>query len=386
MADGRCQDYDECVEHDRLNATVLRLIYEGALAERPWLALLKELRSHLQCSHANVAFHRRNAPGDLFDSIVDADCDSAATLRNYTTNYAPLDPIPYHRLVPGRVYLKHELWDAPNAFDREFLHPQGIDELAILLIDEPGGMRAWLTLARRSPHTPFSADDCEFIRALTPHFSLALRIFSALKSAETERDIYREAVGSFAIGTLLVDQNGCVARTDAVAARILNSNAAISIRNSRLHASDPSIDSELREAVVSAVKHGPVTSPPYSRVMRLSSWGSLSMLIRSIAAGASSTGEKTVAAVIHLSDARTAGAAGTASAQKLMELFELNTMEAGLALQIARGRTLTEAALALKLSEQTARTYSKQIFAKTGTHRQAELVRLILTSVAHLST
>jgi DNA-binding CsgD family transcriptional regulator len=69
-----------------------------------------------------------------------------------------------------------------------------------------------------------------------------------------------------------------------------------------------------------------------------------------------------------------------------MELFELNTMEAGLALQIARGRTLTEAALALKLSEQTARTYSKQIFAKTGTHRQAELVRLILTSVVHLSS
>jgi DNA-binding CsgD family transcriptional regulator len=46
---------------------------------------------------------------------------------------------------------------------------------------------------------------------------------------------------------------------------------------------------------------------------------------------------------------------------------------------------LAQAARVLHLSEQTARTYSKLIFAKTGTNRQADLVRLILTSVAHLA-
>jgi DNA-binding CsgD family transcriptional regulator len=68
-----------------------------------------------------------------------------------------------------------------------------------------------------------------------------------------------------------------------------------------------------------------------------------------------------------------------------MDLFALSATEAALALHLAGGRTLTEAALALNLSEQTARTYSKHIFAKTGTHRQAELVRLILTSAAQLA-
>ena len=40
---------------------------------------------------------------------------------------------------------------------------------------------------------------------------------------------------------------------------------------------------------------------------------------------------------------------------------------------------------AFGLTEHTDRTYSKQIFAKTGARRQADLVRLILTSVATLA-
>jgi DNA-binding CsgD family transcriptional regulator len=60
-------------------------------------------------------------------------------------------------------------------------------------------------------------------------------------------------------------------------------------------------------------------------------------------------------------------------------------METALALQLVQGRTLAQAARALHISEHTARTYSKHIFAKTGTNRQADLVRVILTSVAHLA-
>ena len=89
-----------------------------------------------------------------------------------------------------------------------------------------------------------------------------------------------------------------------------------------------------------------------------------------------------LAAVVYLSDTQ---AASPASAQQLIDLFDLNATEAALALQLVQGRTLAQAAREMHLTEQTARTYSKRIFAKTGTHRQADLVRLILTSVAHLA-
>jgi DNA-binding CsgD family transcriptional regulator len=66
-------------------------------------------------------------------------------------------------------------------------------------------------------------------------------------------------------------------------------------------------------------------------------------------------------------------------------LFELTPAEANLALLLARGLTLAEVSEAQNISPHTARAQLKSIFAKTGVSRQAELVRLILKSVASLA-
>jgi DNA-binding CsgD family transcriptional regulator len=66
-------------------------------------------------------------------------------------------------------------------------------------------------------------------------------------------------------------------------------------------------------------------------------------------------------------------------------LFGLTPTEALLATLLANGLTLTEAAEKLDVTENTVRSYAKKIFAKVGVNRQTELVRLILTSVAHLA-
>ncbi|MFP5306179.1 MAG: LuxR C-terminal-related transcriptional regulator, partial [Gammaproteobacteria bacterium] len=52
---------------------------------------------------------------------------------------------------------------------------------------------------------------------------------------------------------------------------------------------------------------------------------------------------------------------------------------------LARGLTIQEAAAEMRISEHTARNYSKRVFAKTGTRRQVELVRVMLHSVALLA-
>ena len=64
----------------------------------------------------------------------------------------------------------------------------------------------------------------------------------------------------------------------------------------------------------------------------------------------------------------------------LVDLFGLLPSEAKLAAALARGQSLAEAANQLGLTVETARNYSKKIFAKTGTRGQADLVRLILVN------
>jgi DNA-binding CsgD family transcriptional regulator len=66
--------------------------------------------------------------------------------------------------------------------------------------------------------------------------------------------------------------------------------------------------------------------------------------------------------------------------EHLREQFNLTETEASLALHIVAGRGLQAAADRMNIGVSTARTHLAHVFAKTKTHRQAELVRLILQS------
>jgi DNA-binding CsgD family transcriptional regulator len=59
-------------------------------------------------------------------------------------------------------------------------------------------------------------------------------------------------------------------------------------------------------------------------------------------------------------------------------MFRLTPSEAKLACFIARGAPPAIAARELKISRETARNQLKSVFAKTCTHRQSELVALLL--------
>jgi len=61
----------------------------------------------------------------------------------------------------------------------------------------------------------------------------------------------------------------------------------------------------------------------------------------------------------------------------LQELFGLTAAEAAFAAEISRGDGLQAVAGRLAIADTTARTHLARVFEKTGTHRQAELVRLL---------
>ncbi|WP_246359578.1 helix-turn-helix transcriptional regulator [Sphingomonas yantingensis] len=65
--------------------------------------------------------------------------------------------------------------------------------------------------------------------------------------------------------------------------------------------------------------------------------------------------------------------------------YGLTGAESRMAIALAEGASIVEAAARLNLTEQTARHYSKRLYAATGARGQAELVRLVWTSVAALA-
>ena len=63
--------------------------------------------------------------------------------------------------------------------------------------------------------------------------------------------------------------------------------------------------------------------------------------------------------------------------EALRAAFGLTAAEARLAAQLVGSGSLNAAADALGIAKETARNQLKAVFAKTGTHRQAELVALL---------
>jgi DNA-binding CsgD family transcriptional regulator len=72
------------------------------------------------------------------------------------------------------------------------------------------------------------------------------------------------------------------------------------------------------------------------------------------------------------------------SQELVRRLFGLTRKEAALALLLAEGYTLDEAADKMDVRRNTARTHLRSIFCKTGVTRQTMLVRLLLNSVVTL--
>jgi DNA-binding CsgD family transcriptional regulator len=65
------------------------------------------------------------------------------------------------------------------------------------------------------------------------------------------------------------------------------------------------------------------------------------------------------------------------SADVLTGLFDLTPAETRFAMALAAGRSPRAAARDIGVTESTGRTYLSRIFAKTGTHRQTELINLL---------
>jgi DNA-binding CsgD family transcriptional regulator len=90
-----------------------------------------------------------------------------------------------------------------------------------------------------------------------------------------------------------------------------------------------------------------------------------------------------VAAVVgHVLDTRnghaTSGRAAVPSVAALEARYSLTRAEARVARRLAMGRSLKHIAKELEISPETARTHAKRAMQKTQTHRQAELVSVVL--------
>ncbi|MCY1427647.1 hypothetical protein D9M71_435040 [compost metagenome] len=359
-------------------------LYQGPLESTPWQSFLIEL-SH--CLDGKYVTFILRPPSDQLDGLmVNANESSAEVVASYNQYYFNLDPfvdLPNGKVVTLEEFVSQEDW-LNSEFYKNFLEPVGVFHILGADITTSDGALCRIRVCRGVESPGFVDEDKAFLAHFIPHLERSVALHTQINRIETERNLYAGAVDQFAVGTIILDENGKILQTNQVADRLLKEKDGLKISADNLQVGTPRDCQEFRRLVKQALQSQRGERPSVveaMRVQRPSGRADLGIIVRSVPLSEWNEGKHCPSVVIFVSDPEQEA---SAPQEIVKALFDLTPAEAQLAMLLANGLTLDEASEELGISRNTARAHLRATFSKTGVTRQTMLVRLILRSAATL--
>jgi DNA-binding CsgD family transcriptional regulator len=226
----------------------------------------------------------------------------------------------------------------------------------------------------------FGDEDKNRATIFLPHLSRALQIRSRLMEAELRHQTAIDVLERMGVAVLVVALKGEIVYANSQAELLLRDADGIRSDSGRITTTSGSATERLSSLIHTSIETaagregsagGAVTVPRLRRMP-------LSLLIAPFRPAQNSFGPWLPSALLFVRDPECA----TPATSALQNLFGLTAAEASIAAALARGQSLEEIAASHGIRIGTARTHLKSILGKTGTNRQAQLVTLLLRSVA----
>ncbi|MCJ2177415.1 helix-turn-helix transcriptional regulator [Novosphingobium album (ex Hu et al. 2023)] len=281
-----------------------------------------------------------------------------------------LDRFHYDSLRPGRVYSISEFFDHDPVYRAERkrrMQKLGIADERVVRIPDIGDVSAWLIMARAAHCT---ASDSALLSNLAPYVGEALRAAVELERSRIRAAVSVQGLARSATAWMVMDRE---ARLQSIDPRL----DAWMVETLGYH---PRIGERLRDLgvqtereLMAAAAHFTSEDAGAPRPLLLNEQPRLEALLSATA----DMPRPSMLVLCRLPNART-----SESVNRLATLFDLPRREAELAVALNDGRSIAEAAEHMGLTLETARNYSKRLYAALGVRGQAELVRLVSDSVA----
>lgn len=362
-------------------------IYDAALRPEGWADGLEAVRGLVGADHAVLLTQEAGRPATGLG--VGVDRDPLNRFAEAAGGGGPAEA--WLRSIPaGRAVASSSL-----VADADFLRSEMYNEIVRPMNGFRAGVFAWHGRIRsryvavcRPPKAPdFAPVELQALQLVMPHFAAAQRLRRRLAASELLVAESRSVLEALDSGVILVDSD---CRPDFVnrrAAEIARRHRGLRLSSAGVAAALPAETRLLRQLV--AAMSAIVARPAEAVLPRSAAAASARLCLSDPEGGAPLVLTVAPVTAVDPADGRCGparaaifiaapDAARSVDERALVAAFGLTAREAEVAAQLASGATIGSLAAAWGISANTVRGYLKAVFDKTGTHRQADLVRLVM--------
>jgi DNA-binding NarL/FixJ family response regulator len=350
-------------------------VYAAAVTPQHWQLAIHDIHRMLDATGGGLLIADENDRSILNTSV------PPDAFKSYGEYYRHIDyvlaavesgPVGLIRSGSELVALK-----AGSEFDADWMHPHQMDDGLFVRLTNGATPTCFLVAAPKRSESFDTPERVKLVGGLVPHLQQALRTQDKLAALA---DSAVELAGALEVvrrGVIIVAGEQLVINLNSAAERILRADDGICLRSGRIAATSTRAEQELHRAIQSALAGEPSTVRTGRSLTCSRPSGKRPYVIHVLPSHRRNADEplRQPMALVLIIDPEDEPEPAVAL---LRRLYHLTQAEAEVALRVMHGEDLKQIAEELSISWTTVRTHLQHVFDKTDTHRQAELVRLLL--------
>ncbi len=354
-------------------------IYHAAAGTRPWSRVLGDITGQLGLLGCQfVGFSTTD--GAVLFSHANHDAPIDAELE-YIRSYHELDPrLPLlHTRAPGDWLYDEDVFNADivvtNAYYRDLLLPYGGRYSASAKLFVQGGEAMLIGCMSRLGDLGFTPERRAFLQVIAFHLCQAAAIYHTSRKLTTAAFVGTELLHRMPRPALLLGTDRVLAFMNEKARDYLVQNKVLLSVSDRVAALDKATEAHLASAfhaITNDIEGGREIQRRIVRLPERRGEAGAAISLTAFVPNQSMYAFGTRTQILMLVHARSAQAAPD---MLLWEAaFNLTPSQSRVALQMFLGRDVKEAAESLQIAQTTVKSHLKQLYWKTATRRQSQLV------------
>ena len=306
---------------------------------------------------------------------------NAAYLRYYgaiDTRRQALERVPVGKLISCGLDFDEGRFRKAEFFN-DFLVPYGVPYVAGGRPFETADLSAVIAVLRNFRQGPFGEPELAALACLVPHLQRAARLHFQMRELRLQNRTVEAALDQLPFGVVIADASGRALVVNRAAEEMAAANDGLHLRDRRLAATRTDETAALARHIDEALRtagHRNGQGGGSLLISRPSGCRPFALLVVPLSPDVALAAEhQTPAALILITDLeRQPKVLG----RRLVELLDLTPAEACLAVALVAGKRLEEIAEERGVRMPTLRTQLRAVLDKTGTRRQADLMRLVV--------